>query len=317
MNSFFASEPDGGDFSSCTLCPRMCRADRTGAAGFCRCGTAPRAARAALHMWEEPCISGFAGSGAVFFSGCSLRCCFCQNASISREQFGKELTVSQLGDIFLSLQDQGAHNINLVTAVQYLPPIIRALDLVRHRLTIPVVYNSGGYERTETIARLKDYIDIYLPDLKYFDSRLSSAYSGAADYFEAASSAIMAMVEQTGPPVLEVCPRPDGGTPVSLMKRGVIIRHMVLPSCRQDSIRLLHWMKANLPEHGFYLSLLSQYTPYQRNTLPPELNRRITSYEYHQVVDTALDLGLDLGYMQKKSSAKEEFTPPFDLEGLP
>ncbi|MEY8336750.1 radical SAM protein [Lachnospiraceae bacterium 62-35] len=333
------------NYQSCCLCPRMCGIDRTqGEAighshpeetsnqflyvvkdscspqsqpsqlGYCGCTSVLKAARAALHMWEEPCISGVRGSGAIFFSGCTLGCCFCQNHQISRGHAGKELSVRQLADIFLRLQDEGAHNINLVTATQYLPSVLRALDMVRNRLFLPVVYNCGGYERVETIDALKDYIDIYLPDFKYFSQKLSASYSGASNYPEIAKRAITAMAEQAGPPVFEEYSGEKGRC--MLMKRGLIIRHMVLPGQKEDSKQILFWIKNNLPQKGYYISLMSQYTPYFQNKEYPELNRRITSYEYNQVVDYAIELGLADGYMQKKSSAKEEYTPPFDLEGL-
>ena len=311
------SLPSG--YSPCTLCPRMCRADRTTASGFCGCSDKIMAARAALHFWEEPCISGPdyepGGSGAVFFSGCTLRCCFCQNYEISSRRTGKELTVSQLADVFLRLQEQGAHNINLVTATQFLPSILPALDKVRHKLSIPVVYNCGGYERLQTIRALQDYVDIWLPDLKYFDNELARRYSRAGDYFETASQAILQMISQTGAPQFYTVSCQDG-TDYSLMKRGVIIRHLVLPGQRHDSIRLLHWIKENLPKEQYLLSILSQYTPAFHSTKFPELNRRITTFEYERVVDEAISLGLTNGFMQKKSSAKEEYTPPFNLEGL-
>lgn len=303
--------PDGQH--ACQLCPRACGVDRARTAGFCGCSSTVRAARAALHHWEEPCISGLHGSGAVFFSGCTLRCCFCQNYSISQEGFGKDLSVQQLADIFLKLQDQGAHNINLVTATQFLPSILPALDLIRHRLHIPVVYNCGGYERTETVAALADYVDIWLPDLKYYDPELSRKYSRAADYFEVASRAVTQMIAQTGAPVFHTLPERHD---ISIMDRGVIIRHMVLPGQKEDSIRLLHWMADHLPKNQYYISLMSQYTPFYKSSEYPELSRRITSYEYRKVVDAALGLGLNQGFMQEKSSAKEEYTPPFDLEGL-
>lgn len=303
-----------GQTTSCELCPRRCRTDRRSAAGYCGAGSEVRAARAALHHWEEPCISGVRGSGTVFFSGCTLRCCFCQNHQISQEHFGKTLTIRQLADIFLRLQDQGAHNINLVTATQYLPWILPALDLAKERLSVPVVYNCGGYERTETVKALKDYVDIWLPDLKYYDRELSTRYSKAPDYFAVASEAVLQMIEQTGTPVFHSCQ--NGPSSTLIMDRGVIIRHMVLPGQRQDSIRLLHWMADALPKGQYYISLMSQYTPYRKNPDHPELNRRITSYEYQKVVDAALELGLEQGFMQEKSSAKEEYTPPFDLEGL-
>lgn len=305
--------------SECTLCPRMCRVDRTQTTGFCGCGTVIRAARAALHLWEEPCISGIHGSGTVFFSGCTLRCRFCQNYRISEEQFGRELTPEELSRVFLRLQDQGAHNINLVTATQYLPGITGALDLAGPQLHIPVVYNCGGYERTETVEALSAYVDVWLPDLKYQNSELSARYSGAPDYFDTASRAVEQMIRQTGSPVFSDYTerRADGSVrSCRLMERGVIIRHMVLPGQKEDSIRLLRWIAASLPPRQYYISLMSQYTPYRTDPKYPELNRRITSYEYQKVVDTALNLGLDLGFMQKKSSAREEYTPPFDLEGL-
>jgi len=276
--------------------------------GFCGCGDTIKAARAALHHWEEPCISGSRGSGTVFFSGCTLGCCFCQNHAISQENFGKEITNRELARIFLRLQDEGAHNINLVTATQYLPSVLKALDLIKPKLSIPVVYNCGGYESEDIIKELASYIDVWLPDLKYFSSELSARYSKASDYFDAASKAVKQMICQTGAPRFDS----DG----TLMKKGVIIRHMVLPGAKEDSIRLLHWMKDELPEGMYYISLLSQYTPFFRSENFPEINRRITSYEYGKVVDEAIRLGLDQGFMQEKSSAKEEYTPPFDLEGI-
>lgn len=295
------------DFTNCHLCPRNCGVNRNISEGFCGCSSTLKASRAALHHWEEPCISGTRGSGAVFFSGCTLKCCFCQNYLISQGSFGKEITPKHLGEIFLSLQEQGAHNIDLITATQFLPLILPALDLVKHKLHIPVVYNCGGYEKKETLALLKDYIDIYLPDLKYYSSVLSKHYSKAENYFEVASLAILSMIEQTGG--LEYDQH-------GILQKGVIIRHMVLPGCKDDSIQLLHWMKDTLPEGNYLLSLLSQYTPFYKSCEYPEINRRITTYEYNKVLDTAIALGLTDGFMQEKSSAKEEYTPPFDLEGI-
>jgi len=297
------------DYKDCTLCPRMCHADRTSRTGFCKAGSTVKIARAALHQWEEPCISGTAGSGTVFFSGCTLKCVFCQNYTLSHENFGKEISINRLAEIFLELQKKGAHNINLVTATQYLPSIKEALDLIRPQLKIPVVYNSGGYERVETLQEYSDYIDIYLPDLKYYDSGLSKKYSAASDYFTTASAAIKEMIRLTGGLSW------DEKNP-SLLKKGVIIRHMVLPGAKEDSIKLLHWIKDSLPENQYLLSLLSQYTPFYKSSMFPEINRRITTYEYNKVLDTAIELGLMNGYMQEKSSAKEEYTPPFDLSGV-
>ncbi len=295
------------DTTSCQLCPRNCKVNRNLTAGYCGCFSAIRAARAALHFWEEPCISGVRGSGAIFFSGCTLKCCFCQNHTISRGGIGKELSSQQLSEIFLSLQEQGAHNLNLVTATQFLPQILPALDAVKNRLTIPVVYNSSGYEKPETIALLKDYVDIWLPDLKYYDSALSLRYSKARDYFTFASRAIQTMVQQCPAPVFDK----EG-----LLQKGVLIRHMVLPGCREDSFKLLAWLKESLPENSFLLSLLSQYTPSYKSSEYPEINRRVTTYEYRKVVDKAIALGLTNGFMQERTSAKSSYTPSFHLEGL-
>ena len=285
----------------------MCRADRTTASGYCKAPAGILAARAALHFWEEPCISGTQGSGAVFFSGCTLRCCFCQNYKISRAPQGKSISSERLAEIFLELQEQDAHNINLVTATHYLPWILPALDMVKKQLHIPVVYNCGGYERLETIQALRSYVDIWLPDLKYFSSDLSRRYSQAPDYFDRASAAIQQMILQTGTPVFDA---------QGIMQKGVIIRHLVLPGQKEDSIQLIKWMAEELPKKQFYISLLSQYTPYEKNPDFPELNRRITSYEYQKVVDTALESGLEQGFMQKRTSAKEEYTPSFAYQGL-
>ena len=310
--------------SPCMLCPRKCGVDRSTSLGFCGVPERPRAARAALHAWEEPCISGPewepGGSGTIFFSGCTLRCCFCQNHTISAENYGRELTSREMADIFLRLQDEGAHNINLVTPTQFLPFILRALDQVRPRLSIPIVYNCGGYELVSTVKALKDYVDIWLPDLKYFDNGLAWELSRAEDYFETASAAIAQMIAQTGPPVFEehVYSHPGlADRKFTLIKKGVIIRHLVLPGHREDSMALLRWICSHLPADSFLLSLLSQYTPVLPNPKHPELNRRLTSYEYDKVVEEAVRLGLTHGYMQKKSSAREEYTPPFNLEGLP
>lgn len=294
-------------YTSCTLCPRACGVDRTVHLGYCGCGTEMMAARAALHHWEEPCISGTGGSGTIFFTGCTLKCCFCQNYSISQQGHGTSLSKERLGEIILRLQDEGAENISLVTATQYLPSILPVLDNVHPYLHIPVVYNCGGYERLETLRMLEGYIDIYLPDLKYYSPDLSEKYSGAKNYFSYASAAILEMLRQTK----SLKFRENGS-----LERGVIIRHMVLPGQKEDSIRLLHWMADYLPKEQYLISLMSQYTPFFRAEEYPEINRRITTYEYQKVVDTALSLGLEQGFMQEKSSAKKEYTPPFNLEGL-
>lgn len=301
-------------YENCRLCPRVCGVNRYETFGFCGCGTAPKAARAALHQWEEPCLSGIHGSGTVFFSGCTLRCCFCQNYQISSEGYGKEISISRLAESFLELQEQGAHNINLVTATQFLPSVIHALDQARPFLHIPVVYNCGGYERLETVEALESYVDVWLPDLKYLNSSLSGLYSKAPDYFSAASRAVQQMIRQTGPLCFEELS--ENGKTCRLLKKGTILRHMVLPGQKEDSFRLLDWISGNLPKGQFLLSLLSQYTPYYKSFEHPEINRRITTYEYEKVLEYAIRLGLTDGFMQEKSSAKEEYTPPFELQGI-
>lgn len=292
--------------NSCTLCPRRCNADRSKSTGFCGGGMLPKIAKAYLHMWEEPCISGSRGSGTVFFSGCSLKCCFCQNYRISDGNFGKEITVERLSEIFLELQEQGAHNINLVSGTHYVLQIISALDICGSRLEIPVAYNCGGYENVETIDMLKGYIDIFMPDLKYFNSDISAKYSAAPDYFTKASAAIGRMIEIAGKPEFD-----ENG----LMKSGVIIRHMILPSHRRDSEAVLRKIAELYPKDSFLLSLMSQYTPFYKSSQYKEINRRISTYEYEKTADIVRELGFE-GYMQERSSAKEEYTPDFDLSGI-
>lgn len=312
-NAHLSSFP-GFTYEECHFCPRDCGVNRRSHRGYCNSPAELMAARAALHPWEEPCISGIHGSGTVFFSGCTLRCCFCQNYKISSEGFGAPITSERLAEIFLELQEQGAHNINLVTATQYLPSLLQALRQAKPQLSIPVVYNCGGYERQETLEALAPYVDIWLPDLKYFSPELSARYSGAADYFEKASAAVRKMISLAGPPAFENYS--ENEKKCCLMKRGVIIRHMVLPGQKEDSIRLLQWIHDTLPKGHYLLSILSQYTPFYQSSQYPEINRRITSYEYQKVIDTALRLGLSDGFMQEKSSAKEEYTPPFELQGI-
>ena len=269
----------------CNICPRRCGAERTETygGGFCRMPAVPVIARAGLHLWEEPVLSGTRGSGAVFFSGCSLGCVYCQNHTISAEGVGKAVTTERLREIFRELIAQGAHNIDLITASHFVPFLLPALE---EPLPVPVVFNCGGYERVETVKALHDYVDIWLPDLKYESSELSARYSQAPFYFQAAAKAIAQMIRQTGNPHLKKIP--EEAAPV--MDRGVIIRHLVLPGSKDDSIRLMHWIAEQLPKDSFYISLMSQYTPYEQNPQFPELNRRITSYEYQKVVDTHRDL---------------------------
>ncbi len=301
-------------YESCRFCPRNCKVNRRISTGYCQSPAGAHAARAALHFWEEPCISGLNGSGTVFFSGCTLRCCFCQNYTISSEGFGTAVTAGRLSQIYQELEAQGAHNINLVTPTQYLPDVLESLQLARPYLSIPVVYNCGGYETEDTVDALSPFIDIWLPDLKYRSEQLSQRYSGAQDYFIYASAAVRRMIELSGPPVFETFS--DGTKSCRIMKKGVIIRHMVLPGHREDSIRLLNWMHSSLPAGHFLISLLSQYTPCYQSSRYPEINRRITTYEYEKVVEAAISLGLTDGFMQKRSSAREEYTPSFALQGI-
>lgn len=286
----------------CTLCPRNCKADRSQTVGLCGVEDKIKVAKAYLHLWEEPCISGENGSGTVFFSGCNLKCCFCQNYEISHQTRGREITTEELSDIFLKLQDKGAENINLVSGTQFVPQIISALDRVKHRLDIPVVYNTGGYEKAETIKLLEGYVDIYLPDLKYFSPELSMRYSKAEDYFQHASKAIVEMYSQQPKLVYEG----------DMLKRGLIIRHLVLPKCRHDSMRVLEWIYENLPEKSYLISLMSQYTPAYKSCEYPEINRKISTFEYNSVMDKALEYGME-GFFQERSSATLDYTPDFSL----
>ncbi len=298
----------------CTLCPRACGADRAaGQTGLCGAGDTLRAARAALHHWEEPCLSGDpeapTGSGTVFFSGCALGCCYCQNYGISQEGQGRPLTEARLAEIFLELQTKGAKNINLVTATQWLPWVLPALDSARRRgLRLPVVYNTGGYETVQTVQALAGYVDIWLTDFKYDSPALAAELSRAGNYPAVADRALRAMLRQTGAPVYD----PEG-----YLRRGVIVRHLVLPGQAADSQAVLRRLAAVRRQEKvpFLLSLMSQFTPFY-HAADHGLGRRITSYEYRKVVDAALALGLTDGYMQEKSSAREEYTPPFDGEGL-
>ncbi|MBQ8961246.1 MAG: radical SAM protein [Ruminococcus sp.] len=294
-------------YRACRLCPRKCGTDRSSTAGACGMTGKIFAAKASLHKWEEPCISSKNGAGTVFFSGCSLRCCFCQNYKISSRSFGAEISPERLGQIFLTLQEEGADNIDLVTPTHFVPSILRALDLVKGRLRIPVVYNSSGYELPETIALLEGYVDVFLPDLKYLSSELSARYSGAPDYFERASKAVLAMTDQAGELVF------DGE---GKLLKGTVIRHLVLPGCRKDSMEIMRWIARSIPPEKALVSIMDQYTPFPH--LPesfPELRRRVTKMEYNRVVDLAAELGLK-GYTQEKSSASESYVPNFDLSGI-
>lgn len=288
----------------CNLCPRLCGAARdSGRLGFCGQGNEVRVARSSLHFYEEPVISGSRGSGTVFFSGCSLRCVFCQNKAISRAQdSGREVSVNELCEIMLSLKDQGAHNINLVTPTHFADKIAEALAKVKDKLMIPVVYNSSGYERVETLEMLEGLVDVYMPDFKYFSGELSGSYSSAPDYFEVCSKAILEMFRQVGKYELDS----EG-----MMRRGLLVRHLVLPACRKDSIEVFRRLAEILPPSEILVSVMSQYTPeFALGCGYKNLERKVTQFEYSSVTDEVLKLGFD-GFFQGRSSASSVYTPDF------
>ena len=293
----------------CRLCPRECGVDRSeGKKGYCGASNELKVARAALHMWEEPCISGEAGSGAVFFSGCPMRCRFCQNYSIAAARKGKVISIERLAQIFLELQEKGAANINLVTPTHYTLHIIKALDLAKENgLRIPVVYNTSGYEKTETLKLLRGYIDIYLPDFKYMDGLLAAAYSNAPDYPEYAKKALEEMVKQTG--TLKM----DERTGMALS--GVIVRHLVLPGHVKNSKAVLRYLYETYGDR-IYISIMNQYTPMPQVKEHKTLSRKVTKREYEKVIDYALELGIECGFFQEGDVAEESFIPEFDNEGV-
>lgn len=298
-----------GLMNDCALCPRKCHADRrSGRRGFCGQGAEVAATRAALHFWEEPCISGSCGSGTVFFSGCSLQCVFCQNHSISLKNDGYVISLERLTEIFLELQEKGAANINLVTAGHFLPQVSYCLERAKGSgLSIPVVYNTGSYEEVDSLKMLEGLVDIYLPDLKYHSPELSLKYARAADYFEKAASAIKEMFRQAGKPQFD----PETG----LMQRGVIVRHLLLPGCPGDSKRILRYLHDTYG-NDIYVSIMNQFTPLETEDLPPELHRKISHEEYDKILDFSEKIGIQQGFCQVGETAAESFIPAFDGEGL-
>lgn len=282
----------------CNVCPRQCNIDRKTAVGYCGVGEDAVVAKSMLHMFEEPVISGKNGSGAVFFSGCNLRCAFCQNSAISRHVSGKTVQSNELVDIFTELEGRGAHNINLVTATHFIDRVIPALEVFKKRSTLPIVYNCGGYESVESIRRLEGLVDVYLPDFKYSDNELGRRLSSAFNYCEVATSAIEEMVRQQPKAVIV-----DG-----LIKRGVIIRHLVLPSYIKNSMDVVGIIKERFP--SALLSLMSQYTPSFYDGEDKNLKRKLTTFEYNKVLKRVEELGID-GFCQYRSSASSEYTPDF------
>ena len=291
---------------TCSLCPRNCRALRTDTRGLgaCRMPAAPVAARAALHHWEEPPISGSRGSGAIFFSGCSLGCVFCQNRKISQQDFGEGITLERLEEICGELISQGAHNLNFVNPTHYAHVLGELLE--RYRPTVPVVFNTGGYDKVDTLRTLEGKVDIYLPDLKYLDGETAGRYSKAPDYPETAQAAIREMVRQTGP-----CQFDDNG----LLLKGTVIRHLILPGQVGQAKAVMDWVSQEFPAGTVLFSLMSQYTPWGDLKNCPEINRRLRSSEIRAAREYMENLGL-AGFTQERASAREEYTPPFDLTGV-
>lgn len=298
--------------SPCNLCPRHCGADRlSGAVGYCGQTAEIYAARAALHFWEEPCISGTKGSGTVFFSGCSLRCIYCQNREIALGNQGKAISLSRLTEIFLELQEKGAHNVNLVTPTHYAPQIREALISAKDQgLTLPIVYNTGGYEEVDTLRSLRGLIDVYLPDLKYRTAAVAARFSKAPDYFEKASAALLEMYDQVGDPLFD----PATG----LLQRGMIVRHLLLPGQVGESKRVLRWLHDTFGNHVL-ISIMNQYTPMPGIASDPafqDINRKVTDEEYERLLSFADTIGIENGFRQIGETAKESFIPPFTGEGL-
>lgn len=291
-------------YQQCELCPRRCGVNRlAGQLGYCRMGSEMVAARGALHHWEEPVISGTRGSGAIFFSGCTLGCIFCQNQEISKYNYGKAITAAELRMVMERLIDQGAHNINLVTPTHFIPSILPALY---PKLPVPVVYNCGGYERVETLKQLEGLVDVYLPDMKYGDTSLGKKLSCVEDYPEVAKNAIVEMVRQCGKPVIQ-----DG-----ILQSGVLVRHLVLPGAVDNSLETVEWLKETFPSGEILVSLMAQYTPYGKAKSMPPFDRKITEAEYEGVLSWADMIGLDITFTQSVESSEEMYIPSFQLEGL-
>ena len=291
----------------CKICPRKCGINRYNQVGFCGADDKVKISLVSLHQWEEPCLVGIKGAGTIFFSNCNLRCCFCQNHQISQGGYGVEITVDRLAEVFIEQQLRGAANIDLVTPTHYVPQIITALKIAKSKgLNIPIVYNSNGYENVETIELLKGYIDIFLPDLKYFNDDTAIKYSSAPKYFEIASKAIAKMFELVG----EVEFDSNG-----LMKRGIIVRHLILPNYRHESMKVVEWLYKTFGD-SIYISLMNQYTPMFNAAKYKKLNRRLTTFEYDSVVNHALELGIKNCYIQVGKTASKEFIPNFNLDGI-
>ena len=289
----------------CNLCPRACNVDRSGGArGYCGESDIVRVARTSLHRWEEPCITGKYGSGTVFFSGCSLKCIFCQNHNIADGSVGQAFTIEELAEAFLRLQENRASNINLVTAGHFVKQVAEALVIAKERgLTVPVVYNSSAYETVESLQKLRGLVDVYLPDCKYYSEEIAGNYAGAPDYFKIATAAIGEMVKQVGEPVFD--------EKTGNMIKGVIVRHLVLPGHTKDSMEILKYLHEAYGNR-IYVSIMNQYTPVIHQDDYPNLNRCVTKREYRKVLDYALSVGMENAFFQEGHTAKESFIPNFD-----
>lgn len=292
-------------FEKCELCGFKCKVNRNEKLGACKCNVLPKLALVSKHMWEEPCISGEKGSGTVFFSGCNFSCVFCQNYEISQNEFGKEITIERLAEIFIEQQESGVNNINLVSPTPYVPVIIEALKIAKLKgLNIPIVYNTNGYDTVETIKSLDGLVDVYLPDFKYFDNDIAEKYSKCKNYFETVTSAVLEMYKQVGGPILD-----ENG----IIKRGLIIRHLILPGNIMQTKKILQWVKENLPE-DVYISVMAQYFPTYKAKEDKIINRKITRKEYDFVVNLLDDF--ENGYIQELGVHEEEYVPNFDLSGI-
>ncbi len=294
-------------YEKCTLCPRKCSVNRNNGMGFCGETSILRIGRAGLHLWEEPCISGSAGSGTVFFSGCTMKCVFCQNYVLSHQGCGKTADADRLSDIFLEFQNKGAHNINLVSGEHFVPHIVLALDKAKtHGLSIPVIFNCSGYVDVETLKMLNGYIDVYLPDFKYFDNETSFCYSKAKDYVEIAKIAIEEMVSQQPKIVFD-----DD----EMISKGVIVRHLCLPGKTEESKAIIGYLFKKYG-NNILMSIMNQYTPLENVEKYPEINRKLTQNEYDDVLDYCMKIGIENAYIQEDGTVDESFIPRFDGEGV-
>lgn len=294
-------------YKKCNLCPRKCLIDRTKTLGYCKATDKVKVARSALHYFEEPSISGTNGSGTIFFSNCNLKCCYCQNKEISTDGFGKEVSIERISEMMLELEEKHANNINLVTPNHYVPSIIEAIKLAKSKgLSIPIVYNTSGYENVETLKLLEGYIDIYLTDFKYFDNNLGKDLSKCSNYFEVTSKTLDEMYRQTGKNKFN-----DDG----IMTKGIIVRCLVLPTKSDDTKKIINYLYKKYQDN-IYLSIMNQYTPVNYIKEYPFLNKTVSEDEYNSVIDYAIDLGVKNAYMQEGGTCSESFIPAFDLEGV-